>query len=105
MFERRPKARRPEDLLSGPGKLAPAFDITRADNWVDLFAGLRKSPPEARIGPSDLPPLGLEPGQAVEDILTTTRVGIAHGKAHDYPWRFVDAQRIRWASKPWPKEP
>ena len=89
MFERRPKAAREEDLLSGPGKLAAAFDISRAQNMVDL------------LDPSS--ELHVEPGEEPRKIVAGPRIGIALGKAHDYPWRFMDAGALRWVSKPWPK--
>ncbi|HWA83540.1 MAG TPA: DNA-3-methyladenine glycosylase [Fimbriimonadaceae bacterium] len=88
MFERRPKARKAQDLLSGPGKLAAAFGVTGADNMVDLLD------PRSE--------LRLEPGEVPAAILAGPRVGIALGKAHDYPWRFVDAGALEWASKPRP---
>jgi DNA-3-methyladenine glycosylase len=90
MFERRPKAARQDDLLSGPGKLAAAFDISRAQNMIDL------------LDPSS--ELHLEPGEEPQKVVTGPRIGIALGKAHDYPWRFMDAYALRWVSKPWPKE-
>lgn len=89
MYGRRPKATRDEDLLSGPGKLASAFGITMEHNLVDL------------LDPSS--DLHLGPGDAPTDVTTGPRIGIAFGKAHDYPWRFVDAHALRWVSKPWPK--
>ncbi len=88
--ERRPKAKRDEDLLSGPGKLAAAFGITSADNGFNLF-----EPPDV-----DQNLQLLAPDQAVQTILTGPRVGIAIGKAHDRPWRFIDGERARWASRP-----
>lgn len=39
MRRRRPSARKPEDLASGPGKLALAMAITRAHNGVDVTRG------------------------------------------------------------------
>jgi DNA-3-methyladenine glycosylase len=98
MWQRRPKARKVEDLLSGPGKLAPAFDITRADNGADLFAAYRTSPPEALPGPSDLPPLHIEPGEPPRNVIAGPRIGIAEGKGHETPWRFRDAGRLKWTS-------
>lgn len=88
--ERRPKAKREEDLLSGPGKLAAAFNITSAENGLPLLA------PES---PLHL----LPPDEPVKEVLIGTRIGIAEGKAHDRPWRFIDRERLRWASKPWPR--
>ena len=87
--QRRPKARRDEDLLSGPGKLASAFGITGQDNGADL------------LRPYDsLHDLHLSPGARPKSILRGPRVGIAIGKAHDYLWRFVDGESMRWVSKP-----
>ena len=39
MQRRRPAARKPEDLASGPGKLTLAMGITRAQNGVDVTRG------------------------------------------------------------------
>ena len=86
MFARRPRARRPDDLLSGPGKLAAAFDITGKDYGINLF--------DAR---SDL---RLEVGKAPKRILTGVRVGLAKGKGEELPWRFVDANSLAWISRP-----
>lgn len=88
MFERRPKALREVDLLSGPGKLAAAFDVTSAQNMTDL------------LDPGS--DLHLEPGQPPAKVITGPRVGIAIGKAHDYPWRFIDADALEWTSRPRP---
>lgn len=89
MYGRRLKAKRDEDLLSGPGKLAAAFGITGDQNNMDLL---------------DLnSDLHLKPGPSPETILTGERIGIAIGKAHDYAWRYMDAERIRWVSKPHPR--
>ena len=85
--ERRLKARRDEDLLSGPGKLAAAFDIDSSDNDIDLF----EPSSELRFEPPD---------SLVTTILSGPRVGIAVGKAHERPWRFADGDRLRWVSRP-----
>jgi DNA-3-methyladenine glycosylase len=89
MFEHRPKALREEDLISGPGKLAAAFGIDRRDNLVDL------------LDPAS--DLHLEPGQPAKKVVTGPRIGIALGKAHELPWRFMEANELRWVSKPWPR--
>lgn len=89
MLQRRPKAKREEDLLSGPGKLAAAFGITGALNDIDL------------LDPSS--ELHLEPTTEEVNVIVGERIGIAIGKAHDYPWRFMDADRMRWVSKPHPR--
>jgi DNA-3-methyladenine glycosylase len=73
MLERRPAARRIEDLASGPGKLTLALGITRAHNGADLTRG----------------PLVVR-APAVErafEIAVTPRIGIA--KCADLPLRFV----------------
>lgn len=91
--ERRPKAKRDEDLLSGPGKLAAAFNIDPRDNGLPLL--------ECSEDPDKL--YLLPPDEPVDRVITGPRVGIAIGKAHDLPWRFIDADRMKWASRPWPK--
>lgn len=79
----------PRDLLSGPGKLCQAFDITLDDNRTDLFdpAGeLRLEPPESMLHS--------------RHILTGPRIGISRGT--DLPWRFIDSTRLEWVSRPRP---
>ena len=75
------------NLLSGPGKLAQAFGITGQDNGTDLMAlesdGLR-------IIPAAVP---------VTNVLTGPRIGIAVGKWHEVPWRFVDGDAREWISR------
>ena len=65
-------------LASGPGLVAAAFDITRADTASDLLdsgAGLR-----------------LEAGPPPREIVATPRVGIAYAAEpwRSLPWRFLD---------------
>jgi len=86
---RRPKAQSDNDLLSGPGKLCQALGLTRADNGVDL------------LDPNS--PLRLEEGERPTAVLTGVRIGIAVGRGELEPLRFIDASRLSWASKPWPK--
>ncbi len=86
MFARR-GVTRPEDLLSGPGKLCQAFSITRAENGADLLTSSGDA-------------LRLEPGRRPRRILASPRVGIS--KSVELPWRFVDASRLAWVSKPRP---
>ena len=88
MWERRPKARSVEDLLSGPAKLAAAFGIAKAENGLDLLASS-----------SDL---RLVAGARAEEVAVGTRIGIPVGKGHDLPWRFCDGRALRWVSKPRP---
>lgn len=76
-----------ENLLSGPGKLARAFGITGVDNGIDLFA----DPPEAMKL--------IAPHEAVTNVRTGPRIGIAEGKWHDVPWRFWDGDSERWVSR------
>jgi len=90
--ERRPKAKKDEDLLSGPGKLAAAFGIDMRDNDTYL---LEESPGEGA--------LSIRLSEETIRVVTGPRVGIAIGKAHELPWRFMDADRMRWVSKPWPR--
>lgn len=71
-------------LLSGPGKLAQAFAISAEDNGKDLLD---------RTGLHIVPP-----SQPVTNIQTGPRIGIAEGKAHELPWRFVDRDLIGWAT-------
>jgi DNA-3-methyladenine glycosylase len=86
MRQNRP-TRRDQDLLSGPGKLTQAFGIAAAHNGRDLLSG------EA---------LRIEPGEPPATVLTGPRIGIREGKWHDVPWRFLDGDRLEWASRPLP---
>jgi DNA-3-methyladenine glycosylase len=80
----RPKAKHDYDLLSGPGKLAAAFEITKKDYGIDLFD------PH-----SDL---RIEAGPAPTKILRTTRIGLAAGKGEEIPWRFLDGHALKYVS-------
>lgn len=73
MRGRRPAARKPEDLASGPGKLTLAMAITRAQNGVDVTRGslvVRDSAEHSEV-----------------DIAVTPRIGIT--KCAELPLRFV----------------
>jgi len=69
----------PERLGSGPGLVAAAFDITRADTGADLLA------PSAG--------LRLEQGTAPSDIAASPRLGIDYAAEpwRSAPWRLTDA--------------
>ena len=72
MRERRPAARKPEDLASGPGKLTVAMGITRAQNGADVTRGalvVRQ--------PADPRPF---------DVAVSPRIGIT--KCAELPLRF-----------------
>jgi DNA-3-methyladenine glycosylase len=73
MRSRRPSARKPEDVASGPGKLTLAMAITRAQNGADVTRGslVVREPAERR---------------AIE-IGVTPRIGIR--QCADLPLRFV----------------
>ena len=77
-----------EELCSGPGKLTQALGI-----WLDL-----NDTPLTGGGPIDiLPRDGHEP-----EIVTGVRIGIT--RAMELPWRFVDATRAAYVSRPLPEE-
>jgi DNA-3-methyladenine glycosylase len=73
MRDRRPAARKDEDLASGPGKLTLAMGITRAQNGADVTRGslVVRQPAEPRH----------------VEIAVTPRIGIT--KCADLPLRFV----------------
>jgi DNA-3-methyladenine glycosylase len=73
MQRRRPRAKRIEDLASGPGKLTLALDITRRHNGADLTRG----------------PITIHARQnaPVFEIETTPRIGIR--RCADWPMRFL----------------
>lgn len=89
MRARRPKARRDEDLLSGPGKLAAAFGIDGGLNLIDLLDPTSE--------------LHLEPGEPCSHVIAGPRIGISPGKGDEFPWRYVDGDRLRWVSRPLPR--
>src|SRR5579872_2627657 len=73
MRQRRPAARRLEDLTSGPGKLTLAMGITRAQNGADVTRG-------ALVVREPAEPRRLR-------IATTPRIGIR--ECADWPLRFL----------------
>lgn len=81
----RPRAKRDQGLLNGPGKLCAAFGITGELTGTNLFE--LSSPVFIREG--DVPP----------NVEATTRIGLAEGKGHDLPWRFVDLDNKVWLSR------
>jgi DNA-3-methyladenine glycosylase len=85
MRQRRPAAKRPEDLAAGPAKLTMALGITRAQNGADVTRGalvVRQPIEEKRF-----------------DIRVTPRIGIR--ECADWPLRFVMAGN-RFASRRMP---
>ena len=83
MRERRPRARRPEELTNGPGKLCAALGITGAHNRLPL----------------QQPPIVIRRGPPVpdDDVVETTRIGIS--KAADWPlrWYVAEAGAMLWS--------
>jgi DNA-3-methyladenine glycosylase len=75
MHRRRVKARKPEDLASGPGKLTQAMGITRRLNGSSLIDG-----PVTVRRMNDDPPI---------EIAVSPRIGIT--KNADWPLRFTIA--------------
>lgn len=73
MRGRRPAARKPEDLASGPGKLTLALSITRAHNGADVTRGALVVREPAAPHPVD--------------IAVTPRIGIT--KCAGLPLRFL----------------
>jgi DNA-3-methyladenine glycosylase len=73
MQSRRPAARKPEDLASGPGKLTLAMGITRAQNGADVTRGSLVVHAPAR--------------KSHIDVVVTPRIGIT--KCADLPLRFL----------------
>jgi DNA-3-methyladenine glycosylase len=73
-------------LCSGPGKLTQALGI-----WLDM-----NGTPLTGGGPIELLPRG----RHVPEIVEGVRIGIT--KAVDLPWRFIDATRSQWVSRPLP---
>ena len=65
-------------LASGPGLVAAAFDITRAETGLDLL--------------DHASPLRLERSTLPTEVLATPRVGIAYAAEpwRSVPWRLVD---------------
>ena len=82
MFRRREKAKRVEDLASGPGKLTQAMGITRKLNGSSLIKG-----------PLTVRRLN---GEARPEVEVTPRIGISH--CADWPLRFFIAGN-RFVSK------
>lgn len=75
MFRRRPRAKRVEDLCSGPGKLTLAMGITRALNGVNVTR------PGAFV-------VERPSAHKKVEIVTTPRIGIT--KCADWPLRFYE---------------
>ena len=72
----------PARLAAGPGLIAVAFDITRADNGVDLCDPASS----LRLEPGDVPP--------AEDVVSGPRVGIEYAPEpwRSQPWRLAVAR-------------
>lgn len=84
MWTDRPKAKRVEDLCSGPGKLCAALGISGDHDGVDLLASEG--------------PVRLTDGPAPETIVAGPRIGIT--KAVERHWRFAEAGNIHVSRPP-----
>ena len=83
MQHRRPAARKPQDLTSGPGKLAKAMAIDVSMSGEDLLGD--------RL-------YVIDGDTDVGDIVARPRIGIK--VATDKLWRFYPANCRQWVSKP-----
>lgn len=81
----RPKAKSIRDLANGPGKICAAYGIGAAEYGLDALN------PDSRVH--------ILPEKKAREVIATPRIGLAIGKGHDTPWRFVDAQATEWASR------
>ncbi len=72
--------------LAGPGRLGAMFGLSASDNQMNLLSTSSE--------------LRLEPNSPTNAILCGPRIGLAAGKGQELPWRFVDSDRVDWASKP-----
>ena len=79
MRERRPAARREQDLCAGPARLCAAFGITGTDDGTDLISRSRAAG-ALRVIDDGVPPPA-EP-------FVSTRIGLAPGRGDGHPWRF-----------------
>jgi len=76
MADRRPKAKKPCGIASGPGRLCDAMDITRKLNGADVCI---------KDG------LYVEEGPTVEEVVACPRIGVDYaGEDALRPWRFYD---------------
>lgn len=73
MFERRIKAKKDTDLLSGPGKICQAFALTTNESGIDMLLD------------EDFYLVGAEKKKS-EKIVTSSRIGISQNV--DVQWRF-----------------
>jgi DNA-3-methyladenine glycosylase len=81
------------DLCSGPAKLCQAFGIDRAFDGADLVKGDRG----VRLCDDGTPP----PAAPAQSL----RIGLAHGKGHEHPWRWFvpDDPNVSRAPRPRPR--
>lgn len=70
-----------KNLCSGPGKLTKALGIDKRHDGANLTCGS----------------LRIVEGQAVSDLVETTRIGIS--QAVDKPWRFYSKEHMEWVSR------
>ncbi len=94
MWTDRPKARRPTDLCSGPGKLCAALGIEGRHNGVDL---LNPDSPVS-IAPSTDRSDSEVPASSATSVVCGPRIGIT--KAADRPWRFAEADNAHVSRPP-----
>jgi len=72
--------------LAGPGRLTFRLGIGKELNGVDLL--------------DEDSPIHIAPGERVNEILVAPRVGLAEGRGHETPWRFIAACDVAYASRP-----
>ncbi|MBS1712039.1 MAG: DNA-3-methyladenine glycosylase [Armatimonadetes bacterium] len=81
----RPRAKSIRDLANGPGKICAAYGIGAAEYGLDALD------PDSRVH--------ILPDKQAREVIATPRIGLAVGKGHETPWRFVDAGAAQWASR------